>query len=93
MASKNRCPASREDEICISYSGWGYFPLPMEVTFVDSMMKDPVTFEPELVFEGKGAWNTHVLTFSKKQLEGLVATSAVSHNKPVANKKIAIKKL
>jgi len=57
---------ARDDELCISYAGWGYYTIPIKVIFDPALNKEPVTFNHELVFEGVGGWSTKLITFSKK---------------------------
>ena len=49
--------------------GWGYFELPMVLTFQDYLGKDPVTVEHILCFEGRGDTRTINISFSKSKLQ------------------------
>ena len=63
------CKESKVSEIRLSKMGWGYFDVPMTIKFCESIKKDPITFEHELSFDGKGKFKVYKLQISKFLLD------------------------
>ena len=44
---------------------WGYFNIPITITFFDYMKKDPITVDHLLSFTGEGKFKTYKFQMSK----------------------------
>ena len=44
---------------------WGWFDVPMTITFFGSVKKEPITIDHELSFNGNGKYNVYKLQMSK----------------------------
>jgi transcription initiation factor IIF auxiliary subunit len=58
-----KVPFSREDEVRISYIGWGYFEIPIVIHFKKHTNKDPVVINHMLKFKDKGDIKTISVNF------------------------------
>ena len=69
---KNKLAVSRPDEITLSYRGWGYFDMPITITFRPQLELDPIIIDHELCFENKGDWKTISITMNEEKLKNII---------------------
>ena len=66
---KNKNKFSKAGEISLSYKGWGYFDLPVEVHFKDELKLDPIKISHLLCFDWGGDWNTYSVNIDEEKLK------------------------
>ena len=57
-----------KEQIEITYSGWGYFDLPVTIYFKKETGLEPMSVEFELNFDDNGAWRDYKTRISRKKL-------------------------
>ena len=63
---------SRPDEITLSYTTWGYFEMPITITFLPQLEIDPITIDHEICFENGGEWKTISISISEEKLKNII---------------------
>ena len=69
---KQKVAAARPDEISISYKGWGWFTMPITITFRPELGIEPIVVDHDLHFDGAGSWKTISITINEERLKRVV---------------------
>ena len=66
---KNKNKFGKAHEISLSYKGWGYFDMPIEVHFKDILNIPPIKITYTLCFDEGGNWHTYSVPIDEEKLK------------------------